>query len=190
MSRFLALALCAIVAQSFLAPRPADGAEVAIAEATFAQGVDRDSKKPQRPLAAAAYGGAPPLFFWTRIRGDRSAFERLVADGKLPIRHVWTRRVGSASAAERQLAENELDALAVSLSERIDTAITDGAVLRKLGIEVSANGNFDFRTWTKKENLGGGVYEVSVFYRDGSRVDCGDGPCRFRICRNVPWCGQ
>ena len=164
----------------------ADGLRVE--DAHFVRFVD-PIKKSYGEKVSGHFKEAPPLYFWCLIKGTRAAFERLVAEKKLPIIHVWELRVGSTRRVAQDLASSDLDGLELKFSESIPTDITDEKVLKALGIEVRANGDFNFRTWSKKENLLPGVYQVRLLYQGKEPVLCQGGkPCEFRICVNFPFC--
>lgn len=162
---------------------------LSVEDAVFARHVDRSTKEYSGPVGGN-FTEAPPLFFWTRIKGGHAAFRLLVEKKKLPIVHLWERRVGGDRINDTHLAASELDALEVVFRESINTDIDDQRVLEAFGIEVNALGEFDFRTWTKKENLRGGIYVVRITYQDGEPVLCSGRPCTFSICRNAAWCGD
>jgi len=159
-----------------------------VSDAHFAREVDSGSKSYSQPVSGH-FNETPPLYFWCLIKGTRAAFQRLVTENKLPIVHVWELRVGTTRIVAQDLAKSELDGLEVKFSESIPTDITDEKVLSAFGIEVQTNGEFNFRTWSKKENLLPGVYQVRLLYQGREPVFCDGGkPCEFRICVNFPFC--
>lgn len=116
-----------------------------------------------------------PLYLWTRLRGDAAALDALRAGGKLPIRHEWVKYVGP---------DPDIDTLRPT--DEIDVGGVREAVIETVAAELSQRGFFDWRTWSRKQNLSPGTHAVRVVYADGSPVTCRiDGvaarPCVFRI---------
>ena len=116
-----------------------------------------------------------PICFWTRMRGTQEALDQLRAEHKLPIRHRWVRYVGY---------EPNIDSLAPT--DEITLGVGASRLVSKLRREVANRGWFDWRTWSMKEHLTPGKWQVSVVYRNGEPVLCSsDGavptPCRFFI---------
>lgn len=124
---------------------------------------------------AARYGKSvplrEPLYFWTRVKGHAEALERLRTEGKLPIRHEWLKLLGPEWIYDN--TGEPLDAIALSVG-RDDQ-------LAQLQLELQNRSFFDWRTWSKKDNITRGWWRVSVKYANGEDVLCGSKPCRYMI---------
>lgn len=122
-----------------------------------------------------------PLYLWLRIKGDAAALRMLEQNRMLPIRCRWTHYVGSRI---------EPDSFG-TLVDEITVGVGTMDLLNKLSLEVQnkPDHNFDWRTWSMKNNTRYGAWKVDVVYSDAARTPllCSsprDGkpiPCSFEI---------
>jgi hypothetical protein len=114
-----------------------------------------------------------PIYLWTRMKASERALAQLRTAGKLPIKHYWRRYVGTGTDLEK------LDAISLGVG--------NPEVVRGLEREVTENGYFDWRTWSKKDHVRSGGWEVRIVYNDGKPVLCADHdgptmvPCRYYV---------
>jgi len=116
-----------------------------------------------------------PICLWMRMRASQKALAQLKAQGKLPVRHRWIRYSGY-----------DADVETLKPTDMIDLGVGTPEVLTGLEREVNDRGWFDWRTWSRKENLIPGKWEVEIVYSTGEPVLCtADGdheiPCRYSI---------
>jgi hypothetical protein len=120
-----------------------------------------------------------PIFFWTLIAGTQAALDRMREQGRLPIWHRWTTWVGDVVPAEETVEARDRIKLGVGILE----------VTGKLQLEVvERDGSFDWRTWSMKEHLAAGYWQVEVVDALGVPIPCvqslsppgGEG-CKFLI---------
>lgn len=148
----------------------AEDALVEIAEAVWTDKVTATD----RQYGTSYVNSAPleaPLYFWTRINGHAEALEHLRREGKLPIRHDWLKLLGPEWIYDN--TGEPLDAIALSVGR--DDQIAE------LQVELQSRKYFDWRTWSKKDNITRGWWRVSVKYADGEDVLCSGEPCRYII---------
>lgn len=114
-----------------------------------------------------------PLYLWMHVRGNKKALARLEADGKLPIRHKWFRQTLTSINPEGVM----------QVTDNIPVPAARIEVLSKLKSEVAGRGYFNWRTWSKKENIHPGQWRVRVVYANNAPVACGanQDPCEFFI---------
>lgn len=103
-----------------------------------------------------------PLNLWIKISGDEKALLRLSREG-LPLRHVW-----------HYFGKSKVFKLGDSTTtDEISTDVAKSEALSgKLMQEVRQKGKFDWRSWSRKENLYPGQWGVRLFYANGARVRC------------------
>ena len=147
--------------------------ELVVTEYAWSSGVDRASREHAKP-AYAASAPVQPLYLWIRVRGNRAALDRLEAEGALPIRHRWYRTIGSELIDQEATFDQKL---AIGSGKQS----TIGALRR----EVEQTGYFNWRTWSNKESISPGLWEVRIVSDDGERVLCTSRatpkPCEPRI---------
>lgn len=164
------LVLTATVSTGRAAAVHAEDAVIEITEAVWTDNVKATDKQYVTQYEKAV-PLRTPLYFWTRVSGRAKALERLRADGKLPIRHDWLKLLGP-----EWIYDNTADPLdAIPLSVGRDDQIA------QLQLELQHRTFFDWRTWSKKDNITRGWWRVSVRYADGEDVICANKPCRYLI---------
>lgn len=118
-----------------------------VTDIVWTDGVTED-KNPQSIYAdGSTISVSKPLFLWIKVRGEQKAFDSLKKKRRLTIEHKWT---------YNYLGWH---------TDRIDVSIgrnppIDDDTLEKLAQELEVNGYFDWRTWSKKEQLVPGEYSV------------------------------
>ena len=135
----------------------------------FTDAVDRTTRNFGRRYEKIAPGRAP-IVLWTRLVGFPAALERLRAEAKLPIQHQWYWSSGII-----------VDGQELSLEHAMALGAGSGERMEDLEREVSRRGYFDWRTWSKKNDIFPGHWTVDVVYADGTPVDCGGKPCEYSI---------
>jgi hypothetical protein len=170
----MSLAAGTALAVTVSAGRPelahAEDAVVEIAEAVWTDNVT-DADRTYATRFADSVLLRPPLYFWTRVNGRSEALAKLRSEGKLPIRHEWQQLLGP-----KWIWDNDgepLDAIALSVGRE--------EKLAQLQRELQNRHFFDWRTWSKKDNLTRGWWRVSVKYANGDDVMCAGDPCRYMI---------
>lgn len=168
-------AVAAIVVAAIMSatPRFAGAAEdlVEIVRAVWTDRVDPDTRQ-----FGVEYDSAAPkksLYLWMHVKGNRRALARLEADGKLPIRHKWFRHTLTSISPEGVM----------QVVDNIPVPTARIEVLGKLKTEVAERSYFDWRTWSKKDNIHRGQWRVTVVYANNTPVTCGENrePCEFFI---------
>jgi hypothetical protein len=108
----------------------------------------------------------PPMFLWTKISGNEQALARLAAN-QLPLHHVWSRKtvVGRFGSPASEITDERNVGIA---GERPGTT----TLVDKLRWEIDTNGRFDWRTWSRKDNIGPGDWEVRILDHDRKPVRC------------------
>jgi hypothetical protein len=151
-----------------LFPLPAHANPPIELEATWCAAVNAD-REPEQIYSDTVL--KPPLVLWTKIRGGDAALKVLREEGKLPIRHKWFYfspwRV-------------KFDGSAIP-TDVIDLGVGKKALLDKLQLELAERGFFDWRTWSRKQNLRSGAWLVKISYADGRPVMCDNKPCQYKI---------
>jgi len=112
-----------------------------------------------------------PLNLWMLVKASPEALKALAKRGKLPIYHQWFRLAITGTSAE-------------GATEMIDSIPLDAGradLVTRLGLEVERRGFFDWRTWSRKDNIRAGNWLVRVKYADNTPVRCGGQDCEFRI---------
>jgi len=112
-----------------------------------------------------------PLNLWMLVKASPGALKALAERGKLPIYHQWFRLTIAGTSPE-------------GVTEMIDSIPLDagrGDVLAQLSLEVQHRGFFDWRTWSRKDNIRAGTWLVRIKYADNTPLRCGGQDCEFRI---------
>ena len=159
-------------------PLRAADQKIYVEDARIAESVDADSKECAGKWIDASSNSkfaAHTVVLWTKLAGDRAAYEKLSEEKKLPIKHVWKFQ-GSLDPEKVQTDTDQ-----ESLGNSDDTAtrglkpINVGTVRSLAGLltELLSKGFFDWRTWSHRFNLGSGKYTVEVRYADDSPVTDG-----------------
>lgn len=162
--RFVA---CGCLAILWLGSAAAAEPTIEITQWAWTNGIhDRQYEKRYGATAPLA-----PLYLWMRIRGGQAALDRLEADGRLPIYHQWFRDAIYGTSAEG--ASAMIDNIKLEAGRR--------EILGSLQREVDRRGYFDWRTWSRKDNIRRGNWRVRVVYGDNRPVLCGGKPCEFVI---------
>ncbi len=166
---FVAIALVLSLAASPIARADEDLIEIV-------QTVWTDRVEPNtRQFGLKIEGSTPPrtLYLWMQVKGKKGALDRLETDGKLPIRHKWFRETLTSINPEGVM----------QVVDNIPVPAARIELLDKLRSEVAIRKHFDWRTWSKKDNIRRGRWRVTVVYADNSPVACGAGqkPCEFFI---------
>ncbi len=167
-----------LIVVAMLAPvlLPAQGAQARDPVLVVVAGAFTDEVNPEtREIANEYVSHAPerPLCLWMKVKGEQWALDRLREMGKLPIYHKWFRETYFSYQAEgSQLMIDEIP---------LDVGRED--LIGKLGLELHHRGFFDWRTWSRKENICKGKWLVRVVYRDNTPVVCQDTgrKCEFHI---------
>lgn len=163
------LAVGLAVASRLMGPGPAaadDLIEIASHEWT-----DQVTEDRQHGRAFTETAPVAPLNLWMLVKASPGALKALAERGKLPIFHQWFRLAIAGTSAE-------------GATEMIDSIALDAGrpdLLRQLGLEVERRGFFDWRTWSRKDNIRAGTWLVRIKYADNTPVRCGGQPCEFRI---------
>ena len=114
-------------------------------------------------------------YFWTRLEGNSAALETMRREGRLPIQHRWIHWIGGRwpdSTREVPTEEWEAKLLAVGQIE----------IPERLAIEIESRQYFDWRTWSRRQTLTPGLWEVEVVDNDGMPLPCkGRDLCRIMI---------
>ena len=167
--RLLALLSIMMLATSALAQ------SVLVADAVLTSGVLDRQPIDQLPQQLSKR----PLYLWTRIEADAGALRELELKGMLPIRHRWWRTGGIIPTPER----------GGQLIDEIVLGVGKAEVIGRLNHELMERGFFDWRTWSMKEHITPGTWEVEIVYSDpaSTPVACRRAnssqtiPCRFGI---------
>lgn len=127
----------------------------------------RDLCPTERLSATIAAAGGVTV--WMRSAGNTAALERLKLQKRLPLRHVWARKSGTRWRV--------VDTMEVT-GTTVSSAQIDG-----LGREAAERGFFDWRTYSRKNNLRRGDWKVTIIDRLGERVTCRDSgaPCEIEF---------
>lgn len=132
--------------------------EILVVDVAFTSRID--GRDPVDRLASPA--SVVPLNLWVRVIGDAKALKRLSKNG-LPLKHIWF-YVGPAGI---------LDLGEASFKDEIPLHV--GRVeelIKKLDQEVQQKGSFDWRTWSRKQNLPEGRWAVRIVYANNVPVRC------------------
>ena len=123
--------------------------------------------KDKNPLRRYYYLAPPaqPLFFWTKVKGDRSTVEALQRNGQFFIWHIWYH-------------DNQF-------VNKVPLEIGGPELLHVLASSAQVNGSFTWRTWSRKvfkpyENSKG-LWQVKLFYSNMTPIRCGQQPCEYKI---------
>ena len=120
-------------------------------------------------------GTAPisPITLWTRMVGSAKALDSLRAQNRLPIWHQWYVSCGA-----------EVDFLDASRPiDEVDLRIEGASTLNALEQEVRTRDFFDWRTWSKKEQVNGCRYTVRIVDNRDTPIYCEKlgGDCEITI---------
>jgi len=179
---WIAMALACPFLPSMAAAQAGDPlVEVAEAAWTDEVAVDRTVVKTYRDTAPLA-----PLALWIRVVGSQEALQALEMEGKLPIYHKWfVKRIFGTEAAGIEATAGVADEArgAQTLIDNIPIPSGKKVLLPSLWTEVRARGFFDWRTWSKKENIYPGRWRVRIVFADNSPVPCAPNhdACEFEI---------
>ncbi len=107
------------------------------------------SREPAPENIGTSVSSDKPLYLWVKLRGSAEAFEVLKTKRKLSVIHRWEYNYFGWK------------------TERIDISIgrdqpLDDETIQKLGYEIEAQGYFEWRTWSRKENLSAHSYTVTI----------------------------
>ena len=132
--------------------------EILVVDVAFTSRVD--GRDPVDRLTSPA--SVVPLNLWVRVIGDANALKRLSKNG-LPLKHIWF-YVGPAGILNLGEATFK-DEIPLHVG-RVEELI------QKLDQEVQQKGSFDWRTWSRKQNLPEGRWAVRIVYANNVPVRC------------------
>lgn len=126
-----------------------------------------ENREYQRVYQETAPSG--PLYIWMRVVGTESALRELEKRGKLPIHHQW-------------ILHSYVGASYQGVTDMVKLKIGNPELIDKLNSEISTKKSFDWRTWSMKENIWPGTWEVKVLYNNYEAVlDEDNKPCKYTI---------
>ena len=110
-----------------------------------------------------------PILLWMRVEGSRAAWEQMRDRQRLPLIHVWEWAPFGMefSPAGGQDVSDEFSA-----SESIPLHETRPEVIDALEREINGRDFFDFRTWSQKDNVLSGRFQVRVVDQLGDELRC------------------
>lgn len=151
----------------------AEQALIEITHAVWTDGVNKATRQYAREYQEQAPVGS--LYLWMRIKAHQGALDRLVSEGKLPIRHQWYRESLLGVLSEGSAEMEMIDDIAIPAARKI--------LARSLQTEINRRGFFDWHTWSVKQKIKSGTWQVRVVYADNSPVLCGEEhkPCEYLI---------
>lgn len=147
-----------------------DGSLIKVQEVIWTTGIDENRNYTDRLQGSGSPG---PLYLWMQVMGGQEALAQLRENGELPLRHKWFRIIGSIVAPNRSH----------SLTDEINLTIGGrDEIIHKLEMELAEKRYFDWRTWSMKQNIRPGRWEVWLVYADNTPVLDADGqPCKYVI---------
>lgn len=146
---------------------------IEITHAVWTDGVNRATREYAREYQEQAPAGS--LYLWMRIKAHQGALDRLASEGKLPIRHQWYRESLLGVLPEGSAETEMIDDIAIPAARK--------SLAHSLQSEINQRGFFDWRTWSVKQKIKRGTWQVRVVYADYSPVLCGEEhkPCEYLI---------
>ena len=171
---FRTIMICTVIgffaAPPTFAERQPNRNEIVITEFAWTNNVD---SKRNHETRYETYGPTAPIVFWTKVRANREALKFLSDDGRLPIWHKWF--VSCGSTVQFDGKTDPIDA--------IDLGIPSESLIQQLEIEIKNNGYFDWRTWSRKENVSSCWYTIRIVDNKNNPLYCGEvnDDCEFSI---------
>ncbi len=159
-----------------------DQAMIQVEEVRWCNDVNTLTRQCEKPLVASkSYTSTDykPLYLWTRISGKKAAIDKLEHCGKLPVYHKWyvIKYYGLDNEQAQLIDEIPLCAGSKKHQGKCQS-VAD--VVRKLRVEFSKRGFFDWTTWSYKQHIYKGVWQVRLLYQDNTAVMCDGRPCVYR----------
>ena len=110
-----------------------------------------------------------PIVLWTKVHATEEALQFLREDGRLPIWHKWF--VSCGATVRFDVSQDPID--------EIDLGSILRETVEQLQTEVDNRGYFDWRTWSRKDNVSSCWYTVrivdnrdSILYCEEIGADC------------------
>ncbi len=156
---------------------------IQVEDARWCSGVNGDNRQCQNPVTASSTATAEvnykPLYLWTRISGKEAAISKLERCGKLPVYHKWYVIKYYGAGKEKAQLIDEIP-LCAGGEKHHGKCRSVSQVANLLRLELRERGFFDWTTWSYKQRVYRGSWQVRLLYNDNTAVMCGDAPCIYR----------
>jgi hypothetical protein len=181
-------ALAFAVAVACVSCGSADADDLWVVDAGFSYTPSSQQDLPPAARLSSSVEMQVPLYFWTKIGGDRAALERIAASKVFPIQHVWKKRCATDVRSDNDIQIEGEEDIFVGQTKAVDVQKWDKMIAGleseiKLNAQNNRPATFDWRTQSAKMNLQQScIHSVLVKDADGRTLGCGgQSQCRPQI---------